>query len=384
MKALAIAATGVRRLFRDRQAAFFTFVFPLIMIVLIGIAFGDEDTARLGVVAVDSGQLGEELVSALEQTEGLEIRRFDNEDDWREAIERGEVEAGVLIPPGYDSQLHSGGQVDLPFLLRPDGLGDTLWLPVQATVEQQAELIRAALFAQSERGISFDDALAQATELRQNLPQVTVNFTIAGEPERALGRFDTGVAQQLLLFMFLTSLSASDHLILSRQLGVSRRMLSTPTAVRSIVFGETLGRFAVAMIQGLFIVLASIVLFGVDWGDPVAAGVIVVLFALVGIGAGMLLGTLLKTPQQAAAIGVFLGLGLAALGGCMVPLEVFPETMRKVAHITPHAWALDAFGMLLRRHGTLADIRPEMVLLAAYAALLLFAATWRFRRSIAG
>lgn len=98
----------------------------------------------------------------------------------------------------------------------------------------------------------------------------------------------------------------------------------------------------------------------------------------------MLLGTLLKTPQQAAAIGVFLGLGLAALGGCMVPLEVFPETMRKVAHITPHAWALDAFGMLLRRHGTLADIRPEMVLLAAYAALLLFAATWRFRRSIAG
>jgi hypothetical protein len=26
----------------------------------------------------------------------------------------------------------------------------------------------------------------------------------------------------------------------------------------------------------------------------------------------------------------------------MAPLEVFPDTARKIAHITPHAWANDA------------------------------------------
>jgi ABC-2 type transport system permease protein len=151
-----------------------------------------------------------------------------------------------------------------------------------------------------------------------------------------------------------------------------------------VVFGETLGRFGVAMVQGLFIVLASAFLFDVDWGDPLGAAALAILFALVATGAGLLLGTLLQNQQQAASIGVFAGLGLAALGGCMVPLEVFPETMRRVAHLTPHAWALDGFAELIRRGGTLADILPELGMLAVYAAALLSVATWRFHRSITG
>lgn len=382
MKALVIASTGVRRLFRDRVAGFFVFVFPILIIVLIGAAFGGEAMARLGAVATDSGPLGEELVAALDRADGLEVRRFDDEDAWREAIERGQVEAGVLIPAGYDAALRGHGQVVIHFLSRPGS--EILRLPVQAAVTAQAELVRAAWFAQMERGVPFDEALNRAAALRQVVPPVSVQFTIAGAAKQPLGRFDLGAAQQLILFTFLTSLSASDHVILSRQLGVSRRMLATPTAARTIVIGEVLGRFAVAMVQGLFIVAASLLLFGVDWGNPAGAGAIVMLFALVGTGAGLLLGSVLKTPQQSVAFGIFLGLGLAALGGCMVPLEVFPEAMRRLAHVTPHAWALDGFGELLRRGGDLRDVLPELGVLAGYALVLLVAATWRFRRAIAG
>ena len=70
-----------------------------------------------------------------------------------------------------------------------------------------------------------------------------------------------------------------------------------------------------------------------------------------------------------------LGLGLAALGGSMVPLEVFPDTMRAVAHFTPHAWANDAFADLVQEHGTVPDILRELGVLAAYALGLLTLAT---------
>jgi ABC-2 type transport system permease protein len=31
----------------------------------------------------------------------------------------------------------------------------------------------------------------------------------------------------------------------------------------------------------------------------------------------------------------------------MVPLEVFPQTMKTIAHVTPHAWANEAFEELI-------------------------------------
>lgn len=78
--------------------------------------------------------------------------------------------------------------------------------------------------------------------------------------------------------------------------------------------------------------------FGIDWGDRLGATVLVTALALVSSGAGMLLGATVRTPEQSLGIGLLAGLGLAALGGAMLPLELFSGTIRTMAHLTPHAW----------------------------------------------
>jgi ABC-2 type transport system permease protein len=144
------------------------------------------------------------------------------------------------------------------------------------------------------------------------------------------------------------------------------------------------GRFAVTVCQGLFVMVASAVLFGVHWGDPLAATALMVAFALVSTGAGMLLGVTVDSQPVVVAVGPLIGLGLAALGGTMLPLEFFSPTMRTVAHLaTPHAWAVDGFMTLVRHGGTVTDLgRPLGVLLGA-AAVLLGVASGLMRRSAA-
>ncbi|HSD48989.1 MAG TPA: ABC transporter permease, partial [Actinomycetota bacterium] len=183
---------------------------------------------------------------------------------------------------------------------------------------------------------------------------------------------------------FLTSMTSAVALIETRRLGLSRRMLSTPTSVGTIVVGEGLGRFGVAMVQGLFIMLGSLIVFGVDWGEPLGSASVLVCFALVGAGAGMFLGSLLRTEQQAIGVGILVGLGLGALGGCMVPMEFFSSTMVTVAHFTPHAWAIDGYAELIRRGGSFVDALPYLGILLAYAAVLFGLASWRLRRAITG
>ena len=79
---------------------------------------------------------------------------------------------------------------------------------------------------------------------------------------------------------------------------------------------------------------------------------------------------------------MLLGIGLAAIGGAMVPIELFPDTMQTIARFTPHAWAIDAFAELVRRDGDLLDILPQLGVLAAFAAFFLVLATWRLHRSL--
>ena len=96
----------------------------------------------------------------------------------------------------------------------------------------------------------------------------------------------------------------------------------------------------------------------------------------------MLLGTLFRNPEQAAGISVISSIGLAALGGCMLPLELFSPGLRTIAHVTPHAWALDGFADLTYRGGSVADVLPEVGVLCLYAGGLILLASWRLRAVI--
>ena len=162
-----------------------------------------------------------------------------------------------------------------------------------------------------------------------------------------LAGFTLGAQGQLVLFIFLTSLTGSAQLILSRQLGVSRRMLSTPTPLPAILLGEAIGRFGVAMFQGLFIVAATAIFFGVAWGDPLGVSAVVLAFCLLSAGVAMLIGAVASNAEQASSIGVFVGLGIAALGGSMIPPEIFPPVMETISWFIPHRWAIDGLRELV-------------------------------------
>ena len=381
MKVLAIAWTNVRRMLRERSNIFFVFIFPIALILLIGAQFGGDFDPTIGVFREDDDPLATAIVDEVAADEDLALSEFESRDELTTAVERGSVQAGVFLPASISDQASAGAQNEIEYLSRPDGSGQQLQSVVAAAVARVMTPVGAAQFAQEKTVAGFEEALAAARSETGMAPGLAVETRAVGESlfPATLGRFDLGAPQQLVLFTFLTALTGSAALILSRRLGISRRMLSTPTSSRTIIIGEGAGRWAVAMVQGLYIVIFTLIIFQVDWGDPWGALLILITFSAVGAGAGMLMGATFSNDQQAGGIGVVVSLGLAALGGCMVPIELFSDTMSRVAHLTPHAWALDGFAELVRRNGTVVDILPELGVLTVYAAVLLILAAWRLR-----
>ncbi len=387
---LTIALNDVRRLLRDRSSLFFVFVLPMLLVLLIGMQFGGSFRPELAVhLPADAGPLADELVAAVEAGDAFDVTRVEDAEAVATAVSRGEAAAGLDVPADYDAGLREGRDVEVGYVARQDGAGFALQATVQAAVAEQAAEVEAARLAVSETGATFDDALDRARQVSTALPAVDVDVSRVGaslfEDFDQLGQYDLGASSQLLLFVFLTSLTGSAGLIQTRQWGITRRVLSTPTRAGQALAGAVLGRFVIALVQALYILVGTVVLFGVSWGDPIGAGAVIVVFCLVSAGAGMLIGAIVDNDAQAGGLGILVGLGLAALGGSMAPMEVFSDTMRRVAHlVSPHAWANDAFAELVRRGGGVGDILPELGVLVAVAVALIALGSWRLQKVTTG
>lgn len=385
-KTIEIARVNLLRQVRDRGDLFFVFVLPTIIIVALGLQFAGGDRSRLGVVSPAGDPAAEALVATLQaDTDQLDISMVADAASLRDQVERGQLEAGVVIPDGLSDTLRGGGTAGVTFIASSTSLSLELRASVEAAVARVAAIVTAARTAVAVGAGTFDEAQATASDTIAAVPGVAVDVTTIGGPALFAGfsQFGFGASTQLVLFMFLTSMTAASRLVTTRELGVSRRMLAGPTSVGTVIAGETLGRYAIALLQAAYIVAVSAIAFNVSWGDPLAAGAIIGTFALVAAAIAMLVGAMSSNTDQAGALGVFIGLTLGALGGCMVPFQLMPDAMQAIARLLPHSWAVLGLQDLMGDGGgSLASVAPNVAVLALYGVAVMALATWRFKRAI--
>jgi len=386
-KAAWISAANLLRQVRDRTDLFFVFVLPTLIIVALGLQYGGGNQVRLGVVAPAGDAAATTLVDALgADTSLFAVRAVATADELRSLVERGRVEAGVVIPDGFGTSLQAGQPTKVIYLATTGSLTTGIRASVESEVARLNAIATAANVAANAIGVPVATTQPIAASLYPAQPGVTITTKTVGEsgPFAGFSQFAFGATTQLILFMFLTSLTASGRLVYTRRLGVSARMLSTPTSATTIVVGEALGRFWIAMLQAVFIVALSTLVFGVRWGDPLAAGVLIGLFGLTAAGLALLVGAIARDPDQASSMGVFAGLAFGALGGCMIPYQFMPEAMQTFAKLLPHSWAVLGLQSLIRDGGGLSSVLPNVAVLAVWAVGSMVLAAWRFRKAITG
>ena len=92
MKALAIAYSNLRRMLRDRSSIFFVFIFPIAIILLVGIQFGGGVRPEVGIYQDGAGGLSDAVVAELEASTAFLTERFDSKEDLARAVLETAVE----------------------------------------------------------------------------------------------------------------------------------------------------------------------------------------------------------------------------------------------------------------------------------------------------
>ena len=287
-------------------------------------------------------------------------------------------------PTGYGAGLDAGDGATVELIADPTSASTAaVQAAVRAGVGDAAVQIAAARTAADATGTDEATTAELAGRLAADAPRAAVRTEPVDDGNEAtLGSFDYTAPSNLVLFTFVNTIVVGSMLARDRQQGITVRMLATPHGPGTILAGIGASVLTFSLLQSALIVGIGGVVFGVGWGDPVGATLVVVLFAVVATAVGLLVGAIVSDPEQAQAAGVPIAIALGMLGGCMWPLEIVPPVMRAIGHVAPHAWAMDAWIALIFDREGVSGIAVELAVLAGFAVVLGLVARRRLRRAL--
>lgn len=380
-RARVIAAANLRRLSGDRRAAMGGLLLPVLIMLLVGTVFGGSaKRLAVGVVDADHSGLSDRALVLLARSDRLHLRHYSSQAQAAGALRRGLVQAGMVLTPGYGATLQGGGVAAVALLYNPGQVQSEEAREDLVAVEDQAQAeVGAARYANARTGVSFATAVTRAESSDDAAYRASLR-----RPGRALpSPYSYTAPSNLVLFTFIMAMAVASGFVQSRRLGVVRRVLSTPTSPLAVMAGESVGMLMVAAGEGLFLLFVGAVVLRVSWGDPLAVALVIAVQSLAAAGAGLLVGTLARSEEQALAVAIPVGIAAGMLGGCMWSLDIVGPGMRTFGHIVPQAWSMDAFVALSSHHAGVRGVAGDLAALAVFAVVLGGAGALSLRRAVA-
>jgi ABC-2 type transport system permease protein len=118
------------------------------------------------------------------------------------------------------------------------------------------------------------------------------------------------------------------------------RILSCPVTPGQYVLSKLLRCFVLCSLAVVLLLVASALLFGLKWGNPLKLAAVVALWAGSMTGLLALIFSLSRTREQANVFSPLVLLTLAMLGGSMFPYENLPHFLQMVGLYSPNRWAV--------------------------------------------
>jgi ABC-2 type transport system permease protein len=209
-----------------------------------------------------------------------------------------------------------------------------------------------------------------------------VNQEGSGLLKRGAHRYQVLVPAYTVMFSFFLVLTVGWVFVAERRQGTLKRLRAAPITRGQVLLGKLLPCYLVSLLQGVFLLVAGRLLFGMRWGPeqwPLleqAAWLLLVVActSLAAMGLALLVAALAKTEVQVALYGAVPVLVLALIGGCVLPREMMPAETQRLSLLTPQGWALDAYRELL---GAAAGYQPDLgLVLEACGVLAAFGAAF--------
>lgn len=388
----ATARKEITLLLRDAHALAVLFLMPLVFVVIMSLAMPDASkpqTVLIKAAIIDAkpSVYSAALRTYLLNSPGIDWQKLDDSEarDFQTLLKNKSLDAVIVLPEHNDRKALDKTQSTI--YLAPHINAQTRQL-IDAAVLAGLGKSRLFMFLKDMNGAQGAEDLArlqieaEATTLKD---QLNHQYVFAGEKSLIPTAVQQSVPAWLVFGMFFVLIPLSSTLIVELQQGTLRRLQSMDVSAGAFLAGKLAPYFVINQLQLLIMLAAGHFLIPALGGSMLQINGSWGLLALMStacsvaaLGFAMLISVLVKSTEQATALGGAANIILAAIGGIMIPKFVMPETMQVAANISPMSWALDGFLEVILMGNSFAAIAPYAASLFAFAAVCFALAVLRF------
>jgi ABC-2 type transport system permease protein len=303
-----------REFIREPEAVFWTFFFPVVLAIGLGIAFRNKPADVLTVSVVRGSADADSLAARLTRAGGLRVQRLGAEEAAR-ALRTGEV-ALVATPRGASGVEYAFDDT------RPEG--------------------RTARFL-------VDDAVQRGAGRRD--PVSSSERKVREKGSRYIDFVIPGLLGMNIMAGGIWGLGFA--IVEARRRNLLKRLVSTPMSRANYLASFLFSRFVFLLVEVVVILGSAVVLFGVPVrGSLIQLGVVCIVSALAFGGVGLLIASRAKTTEGVSGLMNLVMMPMWVLSGVFFSSTNFPSAAQPFIQALPLTATINALrGTMLQGTG---------------------------------
>jgi ABC-2 type transport system permease protein len=353
---------------RDRFTLAMLIGIPAIQLVLFGYAVQTE-VRNVPTVVLDESHTPQSrrLVEMMANTRNFRIvGTAADREEVREAIERGEAAAAIIVPPEFATDLKRGRSAKAQVIV---DAADPL---------SSAAAISAATLSGARSGPELTARGAPSTLE----PPIDVRVRPWYNPEGRSSHYIVPGIIGILLTMTMVSITGA-AIVRERERGTLEQLVVTPIGKTSLMLGKTIPFAVVGYLQVTVILLLGKLLFDVPVrGSLPLLYLLIAPFIVASLGMGLFISAVTKTQIQAMQLSFFFIMPNILLSGFMFPRAAMPEPAQWVGAALPLTYFLTVMRGVLLKGVELSDVWRQALVLTGFAVVLVGMSVRKFHKTV--
>jgi len=359
----AIVVKEFRHLLRDPRMLLAVVITPVIQLLLFAyaISFDVEDVPTL-VIDLDQTQTSRTYLEQYEASPFFEVVAHGSTlADVDTAFDQNTARVAIVIPAGFARSLASGQQAQVSVMV--DGSE-----PNAAKVSQAYSVAINQLYTQQLTRQWADSQGLDLSSVGMLEPRVRTWYN----PERRSSDFLIP-GLMVVIIAIVTVQQTAVTLVRERDLGTEEQLEVSPMRRVELMVGKllpwTLIAFAeVAMITGLGRTIFGVPMRGDFWTLALGAA----LFVFASLGMGLLISAIAPSMDTANILAMLVAfLPSFLLSGFAFALDQIPVVLQWISYLFPARYMVTISRDVFLKGAGFAEVWPELVSLAVYAAVMI-------------
>jgi len=353
----------LRQITRNKQIIALLLVTPTIQLIMYGYALDPQvKHLRMGIVDYALSPNSRELTSSFVRNEVFDISPAgESEHELFARVNRGQLDAGVVIPPEFERDVLSKKGANIQVALNG--------------VDANTAGIAASYVLQIVN--SFNQTLRPV--FNAIVPQISFMYN----PGLISSWFFAPAVMAMSLNIAGTLVSSST-LLREKETGTIEQLMMTPADSQQIIIAKIVPLIGVLFGVVTVSLTLALLIFHVPFrGNPLFFAFVSLLYMFVLIALGLALASFAANQRQAMLTSFFIMMPLIQLSGALSPIESMPIFFKYLSLIDPLRFYVACLrGILLKGNG-IAELSNEVMALVVFAVVLMSISVNRFRKQLA-